>query len=66
MSASPIVQLSATIGIVATGPSDAAVLAADDVAEGHLVEPALVAVGAQDEPVGAVLLEQLDLVARSR
>ena len=34
-----------------------------DVAERHLVQPALLAVGAQDEPVGAVLLEELDLVA---
>ena len=38
------------------------VLAVDDLAEGHLVEPALLPVRAQDEPVGAVLLEQLDLV----
>ena len=37
--------------------------AVDDVAEGHLVEPALATVRAEDQPVGAVLLEQLDFVA---
>ena len=35
----------------------------DDVAEDHLVEPALLAVRAQDQPVRAARLEQLDLVA---
>ena len=34
-----------------------------DVAERHLVQPALAAVRAQDAPVGAALLEQDDLVA---
>ena len=63
MSASPIVQLSAAIGIVATGPSGDGSSSIDDIAEGHLVEPALLAIGAEDQPVGAVLLEQLDLVA---
>ena len=36
---------------------------ADDLAERHLVDPALAPVRAQDEPVDAALLEQLDLVA---
>ena len=35
----------------------------DDLAERHLVEPALPAVGAEDEPVRAGALDQLDLVA---
>ncbi len=63
MSDSPIVQLSAAIGIVAVGPSWAGGSASVDLAEGHLVEPALLAVRAQHQPVGAVLLEQADLVA---
>ena len=49
------------MGIVAVGALGHRV--ADDVAEGHLVDPALAAVGRQDEPVHAALLEQLDLVA---
>ena len=63
MSASAMVQLSAAIGIVAVGPSGGGALGVVDLAEGHLVEPALLAVRRDDEPVGAVLLEQLDLVA---
>ena len=63
MSASAMVQLSAAIGIEAVGPSGGGALVVVDLAEGHLVEPALLAVGREDEPVGAVLLEQLDLVA---
>ena len=45
------------VGVLATGGSPI------DVAECHLVDPALAAVGAQHEPVHAALLEQLDLVA---
>ena len=45
------------------GTSAGGAVAIDDLAEDHLVQPALLSVRAQDEPVGAVLLEQLDLVA---
>ena len=38
-------------------------LVPDDLAEGHLVEPALAAVRAEHLPVGAGPLEELDLVA---
>ena len=64
MSASPIVQLSGDDrhGRRPARPTPPSSLA-DDVAQGHLVEPALAPVRAQDEPVRAVLLEQLDLVA---
>ena len=41
MSDSPIVQVSAAIGIVAVGGSSPRAHVADDVAEGHLVDPAL-------------------------
>ena len=47
MSASAMVQLSAAIGIEAVGPSGAAPSLSIDLAERHLVEPALLAVGAQ-------------------
>ena len=59
----PSSSVSAAIGIVATGPIGRGAVVLDDVAEGHLVDPALAAVRAQHQPVGAVLLEQLDLVA---
>ena len=59
----PSSSVSAAIGIVAVGPVGRGAVVVDDLAERHLVEPALLAVGAEDEPVGAVLLEQLDLVA---
>src|SRR5436190_3492243 len=38
-------------------------IVADDVAQGHLVEPALASIRTEDEPVGPGTLQQLDLVA---
>ena len=61
MSSSPSVQLSATAGIVAIAPSCRGRVP-DVLPDGHLVDPALAAVRAQDQPVDAALLEQLDLV----
>ena len=62
MSDSPIVHAVGDGRHRRDGRVGRAAVAVDDLAEDHLVQPALLSVRTQDEPVGAVLLEQLDLV----